>query len=162
MSQVRQQPISWSSELIRVHRQLQSSGLYYCGSDKNCMQQVTVECPPGRIIGTVCQEGSAYARNYVIKDVNDRSMLTIMGPGCICNGSYSCGCENKYTLLGTDRTTEIGSIDKLYPNSMQISSANPVAFTLNFPMNLDTNMKILVLGALFLIDIGNYKMVRLR
>ncbi|CAF3946376.1 unnamed protein product [Rotaria sordida] len=117
MSQVRQQPISWSSELIRVHRQLQSSGLYYCGSDKNCMQQVTVECPPGRIIGT---------------------------------------------LLGTDRTTEIGSIDKLYPNSMQISSANPVAFTLNFPMNLDTNMKILVLGALFLIDIGNYKMVRLR
>ncbi|CAF3302718.1 unnamed protein product [Rotaria sp. Silwood2] len=65
-------------------------------------------------------------------------------------------------MLGTDRTTEIGAINKKYLESMQVSSANPVAFTVNFPLNLDTKMKILVLAAIFLIDIGNYNMVRLR
>ncbi|CAF4469105.1 unnamed protein product [Rotaria sp. Silwood2] len=66
-----QQPISWTSiaradvdaiehfksELIRVHRELQScSGCCCCGSCEGCMQQVTVECPPGQIIGIVQQE----------------------------------------------------------------------------------------------------------
>ncbi|CAF3604251.1 unnamed protein product [Rotaria sp. Silwood1] len=153
---------NYGRELIRVHRELQScSGCNCCGSCEGCMQQVTVECPPGQIIGTVQQEGSRSGMNYVIKDVNNIPMLTIMGPSCICNGVYSCGCENKY-IVSTDRTTEIGVIDKKYPESMQLSSANPVAFTVNFPLNLDTKMKILILGALFLIDIGNYQMLRLR
>ncbi|CAF3085041.1 unnamed protein product, partial [Rotaria sp. Silwood2] len=44
-------------ELIRVHRELQScSGCCCCGSCEGCMQQVTVECPPGQIIGIVQQE----------------------------------------------------------------------------------------------------------
>ncbi|CAF1139604.1 unnamed protein product [Rotaria sordida] len=154
---------NYSRELIRVHRESQNcSGCYCCGSCQSCMQHATVECPPEQIIGTVQQEGSSSGMNYVIKDAHDTPMLTIMGPSCICNGIYSCGCENKYILLGTDRTTEIGAIDKKYPESMQFSTANPVAFTVNFPLNLDTKMKILVLGALFLIDIGNYKMLRLR
>ncbi|CAF3546592.1 unnamed protein product [Rotaria sp. Silwood1] len=154
---------NYSREFIRVHRELQTcSGCCCCGSCESCMQQVTVECPPGQIIGTVQQEGSFSGMHYVIKDVNNTSMLTIMGPCCICNGAYSCGCENKYTLLGTDRITEIGAINKKYPESMQVTSANPIAFTVNFPLNLDTKMKILILAALFLIDIGNYKMIRLR
>ncbi|CAF3026874.1 unnamed protein product, partial [Rotaria sp. Silwood2] len=46
-----------SRELIRVHRELQScSGCCCCGSCEGCMQQVTVECPPGQIIGIVQQE----------------------------------------------------------------------------------------------------------
>ncbi|CAF3843334.1 unnamed protein product [Rotaria sp. Silwood1] len=44
-------------ELIRVHRELQCcSGCNCFGSRESCMQQVTVECPPGFIIGTVQQE----------------------------------------------------------------------------------------------------------
>lgn len=70
--------------------------------------------------------------------------------------------------------TEIGAIEKLYPNSTNIQSANPIAFTLNcklncihiyiyiyicyhlyffmeVPLNLDTKMKIVLLGAVFLL-----------
>ena len=33
-------------------------------------------------------------------------------------------------MLGTDRSTEIGAIEKKYPDSVVLASANPVAFTL--------------------------------
>ncbi|CAF4935888.1 unnamed protein product [Rotaria sp. Silwood1] len=83
---------NYCRELIRVHRELQCcSGCNCFGSRESCMQQVTVECPPGFIIGTVQQEVSAGGMNYIIKDVNNTPMLTIMGPCCICNGAYSCG-----------------------------------------------------------------------
>lgn len=81
------------------------------------MQQATVECPPGRTIGTVQQRYRHFENkhhcyfidfsnlhrggsgmNYVLKDANDAPMLYIMGPCCMCNGNYSCGCENKYTV----------------------------------------------------------------
>ena len=39
--------------------------------------------------------------NYVLKDVNGTPMLYIMGPCCMCNGTHSCGCENKYTVSDT-------------------------------------------------------------
>ncbi|CAF1560797.1 unnamed protein product [Rotaria magnacalcarata] len=152
-----------SRELIRVHRELQScSGCCCFANCENCKQHVTVESPPGHILGTVEQEFSLSSMKYVLKDANDTPMLFIMGPCCICDGTHSCGCENKYALLGTDRITEIGSIDKQYFNSVRVSTANPVAFTLNFPLNLDARMKIVALAALFLIDIGNYNMARLR
>ena len=35
---------------------------------------------------------------YTINDANNHSILTIDGPCCICNGIYSCGCENKYSV----------------------------------------------------------------
>ncbi|CAF1305722.1 unnamed protein product [Rotaria sp. Silwood1] len=48
---------NYCRELIRVHRELQCcSGCSCFGSCESCMQQVTVECPPGQIIGTVQQE----------------------------------------------------------------------------------------------------------
>ncbi|CAM4823136.1 unnamed protein product [Rotaria magnacalcarata] len=156
-------PTVYSVELIRVHRELQScSGCCCFANCENCKQHVTVESPPGHILGTVEQEFSLSSMKYVLKDANDTPMLFIMGPCCICDGTHSCGCENKYALLGTDRITEIGSIDKQYFNSVRVSTANPVAFTLNFPLNLDARMKIVALAALFLIDIGNYNMARLR
>ena len=37
-------------------------------------------------------------RNYVIKDANNTHMLTIIGPCCICNGNYSCGCRNNFIV----------------------------------------------------------------
>jgi hypothetical protein len=36
--------------------------------------------------------------NYVLKDATENSVLKIIGPGCICDGPYTCCCENKFTV----------------------------------------------------------------
>jgi len=36
--------------------------------------------------------------NYVLKDATENSVLSIIGPGCICDGPYACCCENKFTV----------------------------------------------------------------
>ncbi|CAF1055212.1 unnamed protein product [Rotaria sordida] len=89
-------------EFIRIHRELQAcSGCFCFGSCQSCMQQATVASPPGQIIGTVEQQGSASSMKYTLKDVNNQSILTIIGPCCIVNGPYSCGCQNTYTIRKT-------------------------------------------------------------
>jgi hypothetical protein len=37
-------------------------------------------------------------RNYVIKDATNEPVLTLVGPSCVCDGIYSCGCENRYVV----------------------------------------------------------------
>jgi len=36
--------------------------------------------------------------NYVLKDATGNPVLSIVGPGCICDGPYACCCENKFTV----------------------------------------------------------------
>ncbi len=41
---------------------------------------------------------SFWRANFELKDVNGNVVFTIIGPGCICDGPYSCCCENKFTV----------------------------------------------------------------
>jgi hypothetical protein len=36
--------------------------------------------------------------HYILKDATENTTLTILGPTCICDGPYSCCCENKFTV----------------------------------------------------------------
>ncbi|CAF3495141.1 unnamed protein product, partial [Rotaria sp. Silwood2] len=119
-----------------------------CCCCESCMQQVTVECPPGQIIGTVQQEASVSGMQYVIKDENNMPMVTIMGPCCICSGIYSCGCENKYTVipLNLDAKMKVLALAALFLI---------VSFTVKLVQCL------LMLFVFFnLLDIGNYQIIR--
>ncbi|CAF4893720.1 unnamed protein product, partial [Rotaria sp. Silwood2] len=51
---------NYRSEFIRIHRKCQRCSVR--GSCEGCMQETTVECPPGQIIGTVQQE---YQKDYI-------------------------------------------------------------------------------------------------
>jgi hypothetical protein len=41
---------------------------------------------------------SFWRLHYDLKDANGNVVLSIIGPGCICDGPYSCCCENKFTV----------------------------------------------------------------
>lgn len=41
---------------------------------------------------------SFWRAHYDLKDVNENVVLSIIGPGCLCDGPYSCCCENKFTV----------------------------------------------------------------
>ncbi|CAF4976942.1 unnamed protein product [Rotaria sp. Silwood1] len=135
-------------------------GCCWCGSCPSCMQEVVVEAPPGNVIGIIKQEGSSWRMNYVIKDAHEQPILNIIGPCCICDGPYSCCCENKFTLFGSDRITEIGAIYKKYSGFLKEAFTSSDVFSMHgeLPINMDVKAKMLVLGALFLIDFMNFSL----
>ncbi|CAF1153711.1 unnamed protein product [Rotaria sordida] len=148
-----------NQELIQIRREFTCcSGCCWCGSCPSCMQEVVVESPPGNVIGIIKQEGSSWRMNYVIKDAREQPILTIIGPCCICDGPYSCCCENKFTLFGSDRTTEIGAIYKKYSGFCKEAFTSSDVFSMHVPINMDVKAKMLVLGALFLIDFMNFSL----
>ena len=107
--------LSIIEDILRLHREFRcGTGCCWCSYWDNCQQVVTVESPPGQIIGTVTQQwtmrilfiektrllwwfvrGSIWRACYELKDQHESTTLTIVGPRCICNGSC---CENKFTV----------------------------------------------------------------
>ncbi|CAF1028674.1 unnamed protein product [Rotaria sordida] len=146
-----------NQEIIRVKREFKCcAGCCWFACCNGCSQEVIVESPPGTVIGFVTQECSCWRMKYVLKDITGNPILTIIGPGCICDGPYACCCENKFTLYGTDGITEIGAIHKKYRGFIAEAMTTADTFTIRMPLDLDVKMKAVALGALFLIDFANF------
>ena len=45
-----------------------------------------------------CSRCSCLAPQYMLKDASGNDILSIVGPKCICDGPFSCCCENKFTV----------------------------------------------------------------
>ncbi|UJR22051.1 hypothetical protein I4U23_025119 [Adineta vaga] len=148
---------SANQEVIRIKREFKCcSGCCWFACCAGCVQEVTIESPPGTIIGFVSQECSCWRMNYVLKDAAGSPVLHIVGPGCICDGPYACCCENKFTLYGNDASTEIGAIHKKYRGFLAEAMTTADTFSIRIPLDLDVKMKAVALGALFLIDFSNF------
>ncbi|CAF1159819.1 unnamed protein product [Adineta ricciae] len=142
-----------NQDIVLMRREFKCcSGCCWCANAQCCKQELTVESPPGVVIGIVSQKGSCWRHTFEIKDVNDTTMFTLVGPVCICDGLLTCCCENKFTLIGTDGITEIGAIYKQYRGHLQEAFSSADAFLLKVPIDLDVKMKVVTLGAVFLID----------
>ncbi|CAF1027273.1 unnamed protein product [Rotaria sordida] len=61
-------------------------------------------------------------------------------------------------LFGSDRTTEIGAIYKKYSGFCKEAFTSSDVFSMHVPINMDVKAKMLVLGALFLIDFMNFSL----
>ncbi|CAF2520430.1 unnamed protein product [Rotaria sp. Silwood2] len=135
------------------------SGCCWCACSECCSQEVTVESPPGTLIGLVSQQGSCCRPIFAIKDDNDNHILTVRGPLVRCDGPFSCCCETKFTLIGVDRITEIGTIYKKYRGFLKEATTSADAYLLKVPMDLDVKMKAMSLAALFLIEYMLYSAI---
>lgn len=149
---------SSNQEIIRVKREFR-----YCAACGNCyaccsacQQEVAIESPPGNVIGYVTQTCSCWRPCYELKDVQGNVILTIAGPLCICDGPYACCCENKFTVYGSDGTTEVGAIHKKYRGFIAEAMSSADQFAIRFPIDMDVKMKAVALGALFLIDFSHF------
>ncbi|CAF4808274.1 unnamed protein product [Rotaria sp. Silwood1] len=142
-----------NQDVILMKREFKCcSGCCWCANAKCCSQEVMVESPPGTFIGYVSQQKSCCRSIFAIKDNNDNHVLTVRGPLALCDGPLSCRCENKYILIGTDGTTEVGFIQKKYRGLLKESFTSADAYLLKIPMDLDVKMKAISLAALFLIE----------
>ncbi|CAF1100799.1 unnamed protein product [Rotaria sordida] len=150
---------SANQEIIRIKREFRCfAGCNWFACCEACSQEVVVESPPGTIIGYVSQECSFLRATYVLKNESGIPVLNIVGPACICDGPYACCCENKFTIYGTDGSTEIGAVHKKYRGFVAESLTSADAFTIRIPLDLDVRMKAVALGALFLIDFAHFSL----
>ncbi|CAF1998708.1 unnamed protein product [Rotaria magnacalcarata] len=123
---------------------------------KRCSHEIIVESPLGTVIGSVAQQCSFSRVLYALKDATDNVVLKIVGPGCLCDGPYTCCCEDKFILLGNDGVSEIGSIHKKYRGFIAGALTSADSFTINVPMDLDVRMKAVALDAVFLINCTHF------
>lgn len=130
-------------EVIHIRRPAAcDSCLFPC-----CLQSIIVYAPPGNIIGSVEQTWSICYPRFVIKNANNETVLQIAGPMC----TYSICGDVEFNILTLDGD-EIGKISKQWSGLARELFTDADFFGISFPMDLDVELKAVMLGACFLID----------
>ncbi|XP_053379773.1 phospholipid scramblase 2-like isoform X2 [Mercenaria mercenaria] len=139
------------NEVIRLEREFRCwRDSNWCACCSCCAHRIVVEAPVGTVVGYVKQRPSFMAPKYVIMDENEKDILYIEGPCCVCQG---CPCDVNFTIhSATDGETEVGKIQKQWGNLLQEMFTSADNFGVTFPMDLDVKMKAVMIGATFLID----------
>ncbi|XP_033642110.1 phospholipid scramblase 1-like [Asterias rubens] len=141
-----------NQEVIRLVRPFQCcAGCCWCADKDICSYRISVESPPGTVIGTIRQRGSKWKPMYEICDVNDQPTLKIRGPCCACQ-MICCTGDVDFQIMGMDGVTEVGKISKQWGGFFREVITQADNFSCTFPMDLDVKMKANIIGATFLID----------
>ncbi|XP_076335310.1 phospholipid scramblase 2-like [Tachypleus tridentatus] len=130
-------------EVIHLYRPLRcDSCCYPC-----CLQEMVVTAS-GSTIGFVKQEWSICIPKYRVENAARECVLRIEGPFCQCN----IFGDVEYKVLSRDGSKEVGKISKQWAGLVKEILTDADTFGITFPMNLDVNIKAVLLGTCFLID----------
>ncbi|KAI1283785.1 Phospholipid scramblase 2 [Halotydeus destructor] len=131
-------------EVIHLYRPLRCDSCW-CPC---CLQRLEVMAPPGNVIGYVAQEWSLCVPKFKIQNAAGETVLRIEGPFC----TFSMCGDVKFQVLSKDGSVEVGKISKQWSGLIREAFTDSDHFGISFPMDLDANIKAVLLGALFLID----------
>lgn len=112
-----------------------------------CLQELEVSVG-GQVIGIVQQDWTLVRPQFSVKRPDGSTVLRISGPICPC----SCGSDVEFHVLTNDSEHEVGKITKQWTGFAQEMFTDADVFGITFPLDLETNVKATLLGALFLID----------
>lgn len=133
-----------SKEVMHLSRGLRCN----CCLCPCCLQKVTVEAPPGNVIGYVSQAWSLCKPRYKIQTANEETVLRVKGPCCTWN---LCG-DIEFDVTTADETSFCGRITKQWSGLAKEAFTDADNYGISFPMDLDVNVKAVLVGAVFLID----------
>ncbi|KAF7237849.1 Phospholipid scramblase 2 [Varanus komodoensis] len=131
-------------EVIELVRPLRcSSCLCPC-----CLQEVAVYAPPGHVVGYVKQIWDPCLPRFAIQNAARRDVLRIVGPCFVC----SCGGDVTFEVMSTDELYTVGRVSKYWTGFIREIFTDSDDLGIQFPLDLDVKMKVVMLGACFLID----------
>ncbi|XP_015792443.1 phospholipid scramblase 2 [Tetranychus urticae] len=110
-----------------------------------CCLQILEVTASGTLCGFIEQSWSPFYTEFRICDATGKTVLLIKGPP----EPYVL---NQFKVLSTDGKTEVGNVQSLLPNLVQGRLADADHFSISFSMDLDVNIKAVLLAALILID----------
>ena len=99
------------------------------------------------MLGYVVQEWSIFCPKFRIEDASGHPVLRIEGPFCTCS---ICG-DVEFDVISKDGAQKVGKITKQWSGLVREAFTDADNFGISFPMDLDVNMKAVMLGACFLI-----------
>ena len=102
--------------------------------------------PPGNVIGYVTQEWSILVPKFRVENAAGECVLRIEGPICHCRCS-----DSEFNVVSVDGSVEVGKITKQWSGLIREYFTDADHFGLTFPLDLDVNIKAVLLGACFLI-----------
>ncbi|XP_033126954.1 phospholipid scramblase 1-like isoform X2 [Anneissia japonica] len=133
-----------TKEVMHLSRPLRCTSCWcFC-----CLQKLEVCAPPGTVVGYVKQSWSVCYPQFTIENANEETILKISGPLCTWN---LCG-DVEFDVLSADGSTKVGKISKQWTGFAKEAFTDADNFGISFPMDLDVNIKAVMLGACFLID----------
>jgi hypothetical protein len=112
------------------------------------LQKLEVCCPPGNVVGYVEQEWSIFSPKFRITNAAGETILRIEGPFCTFT---ICGAV-EFKVLSRDGAVEVGKISKEWGGFVREMFTDADKFGISFPVDLDVKMKMVMMGACFLID----------
>lgn len=142
-----------NQEVIRVQRPFKCcAGCCWCADPGSCCSmEVTVESPPGQVVGYVKQSKTGWTAAYEIQDANQQPVLNIQGPCCPCQ-TLCCTGDVDFDITTKQGDQQIGRIAKQWGGFFREVITKADNFCVQFPMDLDVKVKATLLGASFLID----------
>ncbi|XP_053209549.1 phospholipid scramblase 2-like [Panonychus citri] len=112
-----------------------------------CLQQLEVSAS-GSVCGFVKESWSLFVPKFRICNAAGETVLRIEGPFC----TFGCGRDIEFKIFTSNGNTQIGRIAKKWIGLTREVLSDIDHFGISFPMDLDVNIKAVLLGACFLID----------
>lgn len=131
-------------EVMSMYRPLRCDTCFFpC-----CLQELEVCAPPGNPIGSVSQNWSIFKPSFDVKNASGETVLKIEGPFC----TFSICGNVEFQVLSRDGSVQVGKISKRWSGLAREIFTDADYFGISFPMDLDVNVKAVLVGACFLID----------
>ncbi|KAJ6218568.1 hypothetical protein RDWZM_009725 [Blomia tropicalis] len=131
------------SEVMRIYRPFRCSSCC-CPC---FLQEIEIYSANRQLLGSVTQDWSIFFPKYTIRNGAGEAVLRIDGPFC----PFSMCGDVEFEVLSLDRSTKVGKITKQWSGLMREMFTDTDYFGVTFPMDLDVNIKAVLLAATFLI-----------
>ena len=109
---------------------------------------MTVRDNTGNLLGYIVQICTWCRVMLKIKNAAGQTVLWVVSPLCVAS---MCGKDVKFKVMSRDLTVQIGTISKQWSGLFNEMFTDADHFCISFPMDLDVNIKAVLIGALFLI-----------
>ncbi|XP_053381176.1 phospholipid scramblase 3-like [Mercenaria mercenaria] len=103
------------------------------------------------LLGKIMMVNSKWATHIKILDETDKHVFTIWIPCCVCQ-DVCCPDDIVIPITDPTLTQQIGKISKVWRGCCVEAIVDADTFRLEFPLDMALNTKILLMGALFMVD----------
>ncbi|CAJ0574658.1 unnamed protein product, partial [Mesorhabditis spiculigera] len=125
-----------------------------CACCLPCQSEITVESPPGNVIGIVREQfGCCSFQLSVLNADESHEDLKISGPN-MCSFNWCCNCcsDKVFEILAPATNQPIGTIRKKWTGAVKEIFTDADNFVAEFPLDLEVKVKATLLAATFLVD----------
>ncbi|XP_071945599.1 phospholipid scramblase 1-like [Antedon mediterranea] len=130
-------------------------GCCCCANNDYCAMDIVLEAPVGNKVGFLRQRKFCCSPRFELLDAHDRPIFDIQGPCCCKMIQCPCGCTGDVDLdiIDSKSKEKVGAYTKQWSGVVKEWFTKADNFSVQFPMDLDVNLKAALIAGFFLIEV---------